>query len=131
KDHSATLVFLEAPTRLIDTLKKMEEIFGNRQACVCRELTKFFEETERRTLAELHDYFSQKKPAGEFVIVVAGSCSASPVVDEAELLSYLKNALQTSLKDAVRETSQKFCLSKNTVYKMALALKKNSSGDDR
>ncbi|MDR2267901.1 MAG: 16S rRNA (cytidine(1402)-2'-O)-methyltransferase [Holosporaceae bacterium] len=130
KDQSATLIFLEAPTRVVDTLKKMEEIFGNRYACICRELTKFFEETKRGTLVELYDYFSQKKPTGEFIIVVAGNCVA-PLIDEAELTFYLKNALQTSLKDAVRETSEKFGVNKNIIYQMALALKKNTGDDNQ
>ena len=67
-----TLVFFESPHRLAASLREMLEIFGDREAAVCRELTKKFEEFDRDTLDGLAGRWSKKKPLGEFVIVVTG-----------------------------------------------------------
>lgn len=67
-----TIILYESPYRLLKTLKQLEEFWGNRQACVSRELTKMYEENVRGSLKELQDYFSQKTVKGELVIVVSG-----------------------------------------------------------
>ena len=69
-DH--TLVFFESPHRLLATLCDMLEIFGDREAVVCRELTKKFEETVRGKLSEVQKHFEKGKILGEIVLVVAG-----------------------------------------------------------
>ncbi|MCM8792607.1 MAG: 16S rRNA (cytidine(1402)-2'-O)-methyltransferase [Candidatus Omnitrophica bacterium] len=65
-----TLVFYESSHRLLATLKDIEEIFGNREILVARELTKKFEELKRGSAKELFEKFSLSKPRGEFVIVI-------------------------------------------------------------
>jgi 16S rRNA (cytidine1402-2'-O)-methyltransferase len=68
-----TMVFYESPMRLVKTLLNFIEYFGaGRQCCVCRELTKKFEENKRGTLQEVHDHFVAKAVKGEIVIVVRG-----------------------------------------------------------
>ena len=68
-----TMVFYESPHRLLKTLQQTGEYFGgDRQACVCRELTKLFEETARGTLTELIHHFTEKTIKGEIVLIVAG-----------------------------------------------------------
>ncbi len=67
-----TLVLYESPYRLVKTLKQLEEFWGNRQACVSRELTKVYEENVRGSLSELQQYFAKKTVKGEIVIVIAG-----------------------------------------------------------
>lgn len=67
-----TLVFFESPHRIGKTLQAMEEIFGDREAVVCRELTKKFEEVKRGTLSDLASHFNNGKVLGEIVLVVAG-----------------------------------------------------------
>ncbi|HEY8955861.1 16S rRNA (cytidine(1402)-2'-O)-methyltransferase [Chitinophaga sp.] len=68
-----TIVFYESPMRLLRTLADLIQYFGpDRQCCVCRELTKMFEENKRGTLQEVHDYFSEKGVKGEIVVVVQG-----------------------------------------------------------
>ena len=67
------MVFYESPVRLVKTLGDFIEYFGaGRQCCVCRELTKKFEENKRGTLQEVQDHFNTKAVKGEIVIVVAG-----------------------------------------------------------
>ncbi|MCW3090714.1 MAG: rRNA ((1402)-2-O)-methyltransferase [Ferruginibacter sp.] len=69
-----TMVFYESPMRLVKTLNDFMGYFGaERQCCVCRELTKKFEENKRGTLQEVHDHFNAKPVKGEIVIVVQGN----------------------------------------------------------
>ena len=78
-DESRTLVFYESPFRLVKTLGQFVETFGeSRRGCVCRELSKFFEEIKRGTVAELQNYYSQHPPKGEIVIVVEGLQKKEP-----------------------------------------------------
>lgn len=68
-----TMIFYESPMRLLKTLQDFISYFGEeRLCCVCRELTKMFEENKRGTLKEVHDYFDSKPVKGEIVIVIAG-----------------------------------------------------------
>jgi 16S rRNA (cytidine1402-2'-O)-methyltransferase len=72
-EEERTMVFYESPMRLVKTLHDFIEYFGaERQCCVCRELTKKFEENKHGTLQEVHDHFAAKAVKGEIVIVVQG-----------------------------------------------------------
>lgn len=69
-----TMVFYESPMRLLKTLQLFIEYFGeSRKCCVCRELSKKFEENKRGSLKEVLDYFTIKGVKGEIVIVVEGA----------------------------------------------------------
>ena len=68
-----TMVFYESPYRLVKSLSQFAEFFGNsRKACVCRELSKMFEEIKRGSVEELAKYYTTNHPKGEIVIVVEG-----------------------------------------------------------
>lgn len=68
-----TIIFYESPFRVLKTLTQLVEFFGTeRKASISREISKIYEETVRGTLAELVQYFTEKQPKGEFVIIVAG-----------------------------------------------------------
>ncbi len=72
-DETRTMIFYESPHKLLKTLNHFAEYFGeDRLVSVSRELTKLYEETVRGTIAELIQYFTNKPPKGEFVIVVGG-----------------------------------------------------------
>ena len=72
--ETRTMVFYESPYRLLKTLQQFSEFFGqDRQACVCREISKVHEEAVRGSLGELVAHFTEKEPKGEIVIVVAGN----------------------------------------------------------
>jgi len=69
-----TIVFYESPFRLVKALTQFAEFLGNdRQCCVCRELSKMFEEVKRGTATELLKFYTEHQPKGEIVIVVAGA----------------------------------------------------------
>ena len=72
-EEERTMVFYESPHRIIKTLSQFSEYFSEgRKVSVSREISKMFEETIRGTTSEVLHHFEQKKPKGEFVIVVEG-----------------------------------------------------------
>ncbi|MDR2157787.1 MAG: 16S rRNA (cytidine(1402)-2'-O)-methyltransferase [Holosporaceae bacterium] len=122
KTAKSTLVFLESPQRLLNTLKDMLEIFEDRRCCICREITKFFEEFKRENLSKLAEYFSENNPVGEFVIIVAGN--EGNYVDESAIFSELARLLEKeSLKSSVEKIAQKHKFSKKRLYEKALEIK--------
>ena len=69
-----TMVFYESPFRLVKTLEQLAEVLGaDRKAAVCREITKLHEETQRGTLAQLAQHYTEKGVKGEIVLIVAGT----------------------------------------------------------
>ena len=73
-DCKYTMVFYESPFRLVKTLEQLAEVLGaDRRAAVCREITKLHEETQRGTLAELVQHYTEKGVKGEIVLIVAGT----------------------------------------------------------
>ena len=68
----ATLVCFEAPHRLLQALRDMEAVLGNRRLAVARELTKLHEELVRGTVGEVLRRFEEQAPRGEFTLVIAG-----------------------------------------------------------
>lgn len=127
KEIPATLVFYESGPRLADCLSDLAEIFGARLACVCRELTKAFEETRRGLLAELAAHYEANgAPRGEIVIVVAPPDTDAKAVSPDELDAQLRRALKHgSLKDAVAAVAEETGVKRREVYARALALQES------
>ena len=118
----ATLVFYESPRRLSRCLADMAHVLGpTRQAAVCRELTKRFEEITRDTLGALAETFATRDVKGEIVVVVdrGGPASQDPVGLDEALLTALKGS---SLKDAVSEVAMRLGMPRREVYQRALGL---------
>ena len=69
-EEKRTLVIFESPNRIQKTLKDILIVFGNRQVAIARELTKIHEEIIRGTVSYILSYFNNKKPRGEFVIMI-------------------------------------------------------------
>lgn len=125
KDLPVTMVYYEAPHRLYDTLSDMLEIFGNRQACLARELTKIHEEYIDGSLEELKDY-AKDEARGEYVIVVEGEAKEKADVSDEEIKAALLKALQKSRgKEAVKETADFLGVNKKRVYALYLELPKD------
>ena len=124
KSESRTMVFYEAPHKLVNTLEDMAEVFGpDRPISLCRELTKLHEEVVRTTLGEALIKYTETPPKGEFVLIVAGAPetvkeSASEGDAAARVAQLIAQGL--SRKDAVRQTAAELGLPKNVVYDIAL-----------
>jgi 16S rRNA (cytidine1402-2'-O)-methyltransferase len=73
-EESRTIIFYESPHKLLKTLADFQTHYGaERQISISREITKMFEEHYRGTVTEAMAYFTEKKPKGEFVLVLAGA----------------------------------------------------------
>lgn len=97
-DLPFTLIYLEAPHRLLAALKDMQEQLGDRLVAVGRELTKLHEEIFRGKLSEAVEHFSQQAPRGEFTLVITGRPAELEAWDEERLRSAI------ALADAGQET---------------------------
>lgn len=122
-DVPGTLVVYETAPRLIDSLRDMAKVLGNRPAAVTRELTKMFEEVQRDTLENLClHYTAQGAPKGEIVIVIGPPGEKS--YSDADLERLLRRALEDmSVKDAAAAVAEMTGLPKKTLYTLALGLK--------
>ena len=124
KNETRTMIFYEAPHKLLATLTDMAEVFGeDRPISLCRELTKLHEEVVRTTLGQAVARYTQSPPKGEFVLVVAGAPAEKQALpsetDAAARVSQLI-AQGVSRKDAVKQTAKELGLPKNVVYDIAL-----------
>jgi len=125
KQEERTLVFFESPHRVLDMLADLEDICGNRQIVIGRELTKMFEEVLRGQTSELRMVLAAREIKGELAILVAGqsetppSEKARPLAEEIQELS----AQGFSLKDVARIVSETRGIPKREVYALGLRLK--------
>lgn len=71
-EEERTLILYESPHRLLKTVKELNEFMGERTCSVAREITKKFEEIYSGSFSQIMSYFSEKKPRGEFVLVIEG-----------------------------------------------------------
>ena len=119
-----TMIFYEAPHKLMNTLEDMVEVFGaERPVSFCRELTKLHEEVLRTTLGEAIAHFTATPPKGEFVLVLAGApeeAKQTPTGTDAAARVAELMAQGLSRKDAVKQTALELELPKNAVYAAAL-----------
>lgn len=116
----ATLIFYESPKRLAASLSDMTATLGaSRQAVVCRELTKRFEEVARGTLAALAETFAEREVKGEVVVLV--DRAPPEEVTEAAIIAALDQALLSMrVKDAATFVSQTLGIPRKLAYQMAL-----------
>ena len=123
-DIPGTLVFYESPKRLGAMLADAAEVLGiERQAVMCRELTKKFEEVRRGSLKELAALYAGKGPKGEVVVLV--DRGRLETVSEFDLEGELRGAMMDlSVRDAVDLVAQAHGLPRRKVYQAALAMEK-------
>ena len=122
-----TLIFYEAPHRLVDTLSYLLDTFGDRNIAVCRELTKLYQEIFRAKLSEAIQHFTDNKPRGEFVLVLEGK-KLEDIKEEKKrewidlsieehILKYIKDGINK--KEAIKLVAKDRELPKNEVYKFS------------
>ncbi|HEX8948086.1 MAG TPA: 16S rRNA (cytidine(1402)-2'-O)-methyltransferase [Dissulfurispiraceae bacterium] len=123
KHESRTLVFYEAPHRILDTLGDLGEEMGERKIAVVRELTKLHEEAVRGTASEILAMVESRTIAGEYVVVVEGMRKEHLTLDEAldEVLLLMKKGL--GRKEAVKTVAEGYGLSKKELYDRSLEKK--------
>jgi len=117
----ATIILYESPHRLKETLKAMNDILGNRQIVLCRELTKKFEEFLRGTIEEALEWATTQEIKGEFVIILEGTneiVEETNWFDKLSILEHIDHHMENGLstKDAIKKVSQERNLPKRDVY---------------
>ena len=125
KDRKETLIFYEAPHRLLSTLDFLFKNFGDRNIAVCRELTKLHEEIVRGKLSEVMEHFIDNSPRGEFVLVLDGlseeeiekekRAEFEELSIEEHIVKYINEGL--SKKDAIKKVAKDRKLPKSEIYK--------------
>ncbi len=123
-----TLVFYESPKRIHKMLADLvQELGGDRESAICREITKKFEEVRRGSLATLVSEYENVSPRGEFVVVV-GPAPKRAIPDDAldDMLIAARKANGLSLRDAVDSVAADLVLSRKLVYRRALELEKKT-----
>jgi 16S rRNA (cytidine1402-2'-O)-methyltransferase len=114
-----TMIFFEAPHRITDSLKDAAQIFGgDRQAAVCREMTKTYEETVRGSLHELILWSESKEILGEITVVLAGVPVGTAEKTTEEIVARVREYESAGMdrKDAISTVAKESELPKKVVY---------------
>ena len=121
KNDKKTVIFYEAPHRLVKTLETMYKAWGNRKVCLARELTKLNEEIVCTTLEDALEMYKSREPRGEYVVIVGGAkenadgCFFENMTIEEHVEFYEKQGLRKM--DAIKACAKDRGVSKNEVYK--------------
>lgn len=118
-----TMIFYEAPHKLLDTLADFETTFGGERPLVlCRELSKLHEEIIRGTVASALAFYENKAPRGEYVLILGGGEREEevlPTLEDGLAVVSQQMAEGVSMKDAVKAVAAELKLSKNQLYQRA------------
>ena len=122
KGEKRTMVFYEAPHKLLRTLEDMLACWGDRRIALCREITKLHEECRRTTLAQAVAHYTENPPRGEFVLVIEGCTQVEAPVEETDLLAEVQALVEGGmpLMGAVKQVAKAHNASKNKLYQQAL-----------
>ena len=122
--ETRTMVFYEAPHKLLNTLRDMLEAFGDRSVTLCRELTKIHEEVTKTTLSAAEAYYAQNPPRGEFVLVIAGAkpseAEEAPTLELAVQAAKQRIAAGERAADVCREVAAMTGFPKRKLYQAVL-----------
>lgn len=125
-----TMIFYEAPHKILYTLKDMYEVFGERKICICRELTKIHEEYINTTFKEAIDKIEEEGIKGEIVLIVEGKSEIEierkkqEELEKIDPVDKVKEYILSGMdkKDAIKKVAKEFGVNKNEIYKKCLEL---------
>lgn len=126
KGYEGTLIFYEAPHRIQTVLSELIEVLGDRQAVICRELTKRYEQYMRGSLRQVKEELAAQGVRGEFVILVAGAAAAEEhgPASDGDYVSLVRELMEQGIdkKEAVRMVAKRCGVPKRSVYQAVIAL---------
>ena len=128
KNETKTVVFYEAPHKILKTLKDINDVIGNRKICIARELTKLYEEYITDDIATIITKIEEKGIKGEIVLIIEGINKEQLNKDKEEELSLITNIelvkkfIKSGLdkKEAIKKVAKMKNLNKNEVYQECL-----------
>jgi 16S rRNA (cytidine1402-2'-O)-methyltransferase len=126
KTEERTIILYEGPHRILALLEDMEEVLGNRQISISREMTKIYEETFRGTVNEALDKFKKEKPIGEFVLIIKGAeITKEDLYESITIKEHIKYYMEEGYtkKEAVKKVAELRNIPKNVVYKESIEIK--------
>ena len=118
-----TMIFYEAPHKLLSTLIDMEKLFSDREIAIIKEITKIYEDVKITTLKKAIDYFEENSPKGEFVIVLKGfENEETNPLNELSINEHIKFYTEKGFSnmDALKAVAKDRGLRKNEIYKLQL-----------
>lgn len=118
KNYPMTIIFYEAPHRIISALESILKVFGDRRISISRELTKLHEEIYRGNISSVIDELNSQEIRGEFVLVVEGNFNEndySNLTIEEHINMYLEDGLE--LKEAMKQVAKDRNTTKSEIYK--------------
>ncbi len=120
QNETRTLIFYEAPHKLMNTLQDFLKYFGDRKISLCRELTKIHEEVLRMTISEAIEYYTVKNPKGEYVLVLEGAkeknLSDEYTIETAAALAKQYASEGMKLSEACKTAAKETGFSKSNIY---------------
>lgn len=130
KNEKRTMIFYEAPHKILYTLKDLLEALGDRKICICRELTKIYEEYKITTIKQAIEYIDKNGIKGEIVLIVEGKNKETIEEDLQKNILSIPNATLVKeyinsgmdKKDAIKAVAKEKGIPKNEVYKDCLDL---------
>lgn len=122
KAETRTMIFYEAPHKIVKTLQDMYNALGSRRITLARELTKFYEEIIHTTFEEAIKLYENKEPKGEYVIIIEGAEKIKEKTDEKDIINTFNSfVLQGKTKsEAAKETAVLLNIRKNEVYSICI-----------
>lgn len=133
KEESKTMVFYESPNRLVAALQDINEILGNRQIAVSRELTKIYEETLRGTVSEVSESLRGKKIKGEITLVISGAVRDRTGRSAEEIRARFQEARkdpESSTRDIINALSKELDMPRKEIYRQVLDFINEDSDDE-
>ncbi len=121
KENMETMIFYESPYRLIESLEDIEQVLGDRQICVAREVSKKFEEFIRGSVSQVAEYYKDRGVAGEICLIVDGLSKGDLVWDEARVVEELETLMKDKgLSTAAKMVAKRSGWKKAQVYELGL-----------
>lgn len=123
KTERRTMVFYEAPHKLLTTLEDMLAAWGDRRISVVRELTKIHEEVRRTTLSQAVAYYRENTPKGEFVLVIEGAAEEIPesmTLEQAVQFACELMEQGCSASEAAKQAAQASDFKKGELYRLLM-----------
>lgn len=124
KPEPRTIVFYEAPHRLLRTLKDLLGVLGDRDAAVCNDITKFYERTDRLKLSQAVAQFEAAEPKGEYVLVISGAEPQVASYDDISIGEHVQRYISQGMtkKDAIKQAAKDRGVHKSEVYAVVMGM---------